>query len=99
MSHNHFGDQLMRPDIVRFVSVLSHRPRSAPSMPMSFPSSGTWLLKIFARDNLFVFGMYRRHIKVISYLGTFDRLFGVPVTTRNWNTMTAIARVLGTRGA
>jgi hypothetical protein len=26
--------------------------------------------------------------------GTLDRHFGVPVTTRNWNTMTAIARVL-----
>jgi hypothetical protein len=34
-------------------------------------------------------------MKVIGYLGTFDRLFGVPVTTRNWNTMTTIARVLG----
>jgi hypothetical protein len=37
--------------------------------------------------------------KVIGYLGTFDRLFGVPVTTRNWNTMTAIARVLGKEGS
>jgi uncharacterized protein (DUF1697 family) len=98
MSHNHFADQPMRPDIVRFVSVLSQRPRSAPSMPMSFPSSGTWLLKILARDNRFVFGLYRRHMKVIGYLGTFDRLFGVPVTTRNWNTMTAIAKVLVKEG-
>ncbi|HEY3053576.1 MAG TPA: hypothetical protein VGK04_09345, partial [Thermoanaerobaculia bacterium] len=72
--------------------------RSAPSTPMSFPSSGQWLLKILARDNRFVFGVYRRHMKVISYLGTFDRLFGVPVTTRNWNTITAIARVLGYGG-
>jgi len=32
------------------------------------------------------------------YLGTFDRLFGIPVTTRNWNTITAIARVLGNGG-
>jgi uncharacterized protein (DUF1697 family) len=65
---------------------------------MSFPSSGEWLLKILARDNRFVFGVYRRHMKVISYLGTLDRLFGVPVTTRNWNTITAIARVLGNEG-
>jgi len=98
MSQNHFADQPVRPDIVRFVSVLSKRPRCAPSMPMSFPSNGKWLLKILARDNRFVFGVYRRHMKVISYLGTFDRLFGVPVTTRNWNTITAIAMVLGNRG-
>ena len=98
MSQNHFADQPVRHDIVRFVSVLSKRPRSAPLTPMSFPSSGRWLLKILARDNRFVFGVYRRHMKVISYLGTFDRLFGVPVTTRNWNTITAIAKVVGTGG-
>jgi uncharacterized protein (DUF1697 family) len=95
MSQHHFADHPVRPDIVRFVSVLSHRPRSGPSTPLSFPSHGKWLLKILARENRFVFGLYRRHMKVISYLGTLDRLFGVPVTTRNWNTITAIARVLG----
>jgi uncharacterized protein (DUF1697 family) len=94
MSRNHFADQPVRPDIVRFVSVLSQRPRSAPSTPMTFPPSGKWLLKILSRDDRFVFGVYRRHMKVISYLGTLDRLFGVPATTRNWNTITAIARVL-----
>ena len=98
VSHNHFAGQPVRPDIVRFVSVLSQCPRSAPSMPMSFPSSGKWLLKILARDNRFVFGLYRRQMTAISYLGTLDRLFGVPVTTRNWNTITAIASVLGNRG-
>jgi uncharacterized protein (DUF1697 family) len=97
LSRNHFADQPVRPDIVRFVSVLSKRPRSAPPMPMSLPSTGKWLLKILARENQFVFGVYRRHMKVISYLGKIDRLFGVPVTTRNWNTLTAIARVLDNR--
>jgi uncharacterized protein (DUF1697 family) len=95
MSRNHFVDQPLRPEIVRFMSVLSQRPRSAPVTPMNFPSSGRWLLKILTRENRFVFGVYRRHMKVIGYLGTLDRLFGVPVTTRNWNTITAVARVLG----
>ncbi len=95
MSHNPFADQPVRPDTVRFVSVLSQRPRALPSLPMCLPSSGRWLLKILARENRFVFGLYRRHMKVIGYLRTFDRIFGVPATTRNWNTITAIARVLG----
>jgi uncharacterized protein (DUF1697 family) len=94
MSQDPFADQPVRPDIVRFVSVLSQRPRSAPSTPMSFPSSGKWLLKILARENRFVFGLYRPHMKVIGYLGTLDRLFGVRATTRNWNTVAAIAKVL-----
>jgi uncharacterized protein (DUF1697 family) len=94
MSHHHFSDHGVRPDIVRFVSVLSRSPRSAPSTPMSFPSTGRWLLKILARENRFVFGVYRRHMKAIGYLGKLDRVFGVPATTRNWNTITAIAKVL-----
>jgi uncharacterized protein (DUF1697 family) len=95
MSQDHFAGQPSSPDIVRFVSVLLRRPRSAPATPMRLPASGAWLLKILSRDDRFVFGVYRRHMKVIGYLGTFDRLFGVPVTTRNWNTITAIARALG----
>jgi hypothetical protein len=51
-------------------------------------------MRLLARDDRFVFGLYRRHMKAIGYLGTLDRLFGVPATTRNWNTMTAIARKL-----
>jgi len=95
MSQNHFGDHPVRSDIVRFVSFLSKRPRSATSTPVTFPPRGKWLLKILAREDRFVVGVYRRHMKVVSYLGTLDRLFGVPVTTRNWHNITAIARVLG----
>jgi uncharacterized protein (DUF1697 family) len=76
------------------VSVLSRRPRSAPRLPMNLPSRGKWLLKVLARDRRFVVGLYRRHLKVIRYLGALDQVFGVPVTTRNWNTITAIAKVL-----
>lgn len=94
ISQNPFASQPVRPDNVHFVSVLSGRPRLVPTIPMSFPSAGQWLLKILATENRFVFGVYRRHMKVISYLGLLDRLFGVPVTTRNWNTVTAIAKVL-----
>jgi uncharacterized protein (DUF1697 family) len=89
-SRDFFRDHLIRPDIVRFVSVLSRSPHSTASTPMSFPSKGKWLVRILAKENRFVIGLYRRHMKVISYLGRLDRVFGVPVTTRNWNTITAI---------
>ncbi|MEW6741849.1 MAG: DUF1697 domain-containing protein [Planctomycetota bacterium] len=94
VSHDFFSGHPVRPDVVRFVSVLSRLPRSAPRLPMKLPSGGKWLLKVLARDGRFVFGLYRRHMKVIGHLGTLDRLFGVPVTTRNWNTIVAIAAVL-----
>ena len=94
ISKDPFEGQSLRPGVVRFVSVLSERPRLTPSTPMRFPSSGQWLMKILARRNRFVFGMYRRHMKVIGLLGSLDRLYGVSATTRNWNTIAAIATVL-----
>ena len=95
MSQSHFAGQPVRPDIVRFVSLLAKSPRAAPPTPMTFPASGRWMMKILARDNRFIFGVYRREMKAIGYLGMLDRLFGSPATTRNWNTITAIAKVLG----
>jgi uncharacterized protein (DUF1697 family) len=94
LSENPFENQQAQPDIVRFVSILSRRPRSEPSMPLNFPSSDKWLVRIVSRKDRFVFGQYRRHMKTISYLGKVDHIFGVPQTTRNWNTITAIANVV-----
>lgn len=94
MSQDFFAGHPERPDIVRFVSVLSRHPRFAPQLPMSLPSRDKWLVKVLAHDDQFVVGLYRRQMRVISYLGALDQAYGVPVTTRNWNTMTAVARVL-----
>jgi uncharacterized protein (DUF1697 family) len=95
-SCDQFAGHAIRPDIVRFVSVLSRRPRSVPQLPMQFPPAGKWLMKVLTRKGPFVVGLYRRQMKAIGYLGSLDRLFEVPVTTRNWNTITAIAKVLNT---
>ncbi len=97
MSQEPFSDLAERRDIIRFVSVLSRSPRMAASMPMSLPARGKWLLKLLGRQNRFVFGLYRRQMKAIGYLSELDRIFGVPVTTRNWNTIAAIAKVLDNR--
>lgn len=94
VSADPFASQPDRRGIVRFVSVLSRRSRGAPPLPMQLPSRGTWLVKILARDQRFVLGLYRRQMKVIGYLGSLDRIFGVPVTTRNWKTIAAIAQAL-----
>jgi uncharacterized protein (DUF1697 family) len=91
---NPFGTEPSRPDIVRFVSILSKANRSLPSIPFTLPQSGEWFVRIIASTNRFVFGVYRRHMKTIGYLGQIDKLFGVPATTRNWNTIVAIVRIL-----
>ena len=93
-TENPFGTEPSRPDIVRFVSVLSKAGRVRPSLPISLPPEGEWFLRVVASKKRFVFGEYRRHMKTIGYLGQIDKLFGVPATTRNWNTIIAIVRIL-----
>ena len=94
VSQDPFAGQSARPDITQFVSVLAKRPVSSPKMPVTFPPEGEWMLKLLGRENRFVFGVYRRQMKAISYLDRVDRIFGVPATTRNWNTISTIAKTL-----
>jgi uncharacterized protein (DUF1697 family) len=91
---NPFGTQPSPPDVVRFVSILSKAGVVRASLPVSFPSEGQWLVRVMASQGQFVFGMYRRHMKTIGYLGQIDKLYGAPATTRNWNTIIAILRIL-----
>jgi len=95
VSADRFAGVPVRPDVVRFVSVLTRRPRAAPPAPLRLPPTGPWLLRILARDGRFVFGVYRRQMKAIGQLGTLDRLFGAPATTRSWSTVADVARALG----
>jgi uncharacterized protein (DUF1697 family) len=91
---NPFGDRPARPDIVRFVSILSNASPVRVSVPVALPSGGEWFVRVIASKNRFVFGEYRRHLKTIGYLGEIDKLFGAPATTRNWNTILAIVGML-----
>jgi uncharacterized protein (DUF1697 family) len=94
---NPFGAEPSRPDIVRFVSILSRAGGLRAALPVAFPPDGEWLVRVIASNNRFVFGTYRRHMKTIGYLGRIDKLFGVPATTRNWNTILAVVRILKAR--
>ena len=91
---NPFEAEPSRPDIVRFVSILSKPARTVVSVPFTLPPDDEWLVRVIATQGRFVFGVYRRHMKTIGYLGRIDDLFGVPATTRSWTTITAIVRVL-----
>jgi uncharacterized protein (DUF1697 family) len=91
---NPFARQPSGENITRFVNVLHKAPRALPSLPLSMPSDDEWLLKIIAIQDRFVLGLYRRQMKAISYLGKIEKLLGVPATTRNWNTIKKVVKVL-----
>lgn len=88
-----FGRDGARPDTVRFVSILSQR-RGGALERIVLPAERGWLVRVIAAKQRFVCGLYRRHMKTIGYLGQLDKLYGVPATTRNWNTIMAIVRIL-----
>jgi uncharacterized protein (DUF1697 family) len=96
-TQNPFAAEPQCPEIVRFVSILAKSGGVVAPLPVAFPSDGAWLVRVLASRGQFVFGMYRRHMRTIGYLGQIDKLYGVPATTRNWNTIVAIARILRER--
>lgn len=91
---NPFRAEPSRPDVVRFVSVLSKAGRGKVPLPMTLPEAGEWCVRIIGSKNRLVFGVYRRQMKTIGYLGQLDELFGAPATTRSWNTILSVLRIL-----
>ncbi|MCL4486681.1 MAG: DUF1697 domain-containing protein [Chloroflexi bacterium] len=91
---NPFGTEPPRTDVVQFVCVLSEAGRRRVSLPIALPEGGEWLVRIIGSKNRLVYGVYRRHMKTIGSLGQIDRLFGTPATTRSWNTILSVLRIL-----
>lgn len=94
VSSNPLAGQPSGAHIVPFVSVLAKRRQPSSALPLGFPATGDWGVRVVGQQGRFVFGVYRREMKAIGHLAQLDRLFGVPVTTRNWSTIIAIARIL-----
>src|SRR5689334_20864561 len=46
VSDDPFAGQPSRPDIIHFVSVFAETPKALPSLPVSVPDDGRWLLKV-----------------------------------------------------
>jgi uncharacterized protein (DUF1697 family) len=95
-SKDPFSRQPSGTDITRFVSVAA-KPVRLPlhlRLPLNLPSDDDWLLKVVAIQDRLVLGLYRRQMKAISYLGKIEKLLGVALTNRNWNTIEKIAKIL-----
>jgi len=93
-SNHPYGSDQPETGVVRFVSILAKANAILAPLPVSIPAEREWLVRVISSKGQYVFGMYRRHMKTIGYLGQVDKLFGVPATTRNWNTISAILRIL-----
>jgi uncharacterized protein (DUF1697 family) len=93
VSDDPFAAEPRRAGIVRFVSAMRNRPRRL-RLPTVIPSEGRWGLRVLGQRGPFLFGLYRREMKAIGYLGQLERLAGVPLATRSWSTIVSVATVL-----
>ena len=91
-SSDPFAGQPSGSAILQFVGVMAKRKHL--SVPLVMPPAGAWKLKIVGVHGRIVLGVCRREMKAITYLGQLDKIVGVPVTTRSWNTILTIARTL-----
>src|SRR5579863_7435558 len=85
-----FESEASDPNIVRFVSILSKAIHGKASLPIALPAEEEWFVRIMGARNRLLFGVYRRHMKTIGYLGQIDKLFGAAATTRSWSTILSV---------
>jgi uncharacterized protein (DUF1697 family) len=91
---NPFGHEPPSQDLVPFVSILSKASRHKVSLPIAIPQRGEPFVQITGSKDRLLFGVYRRHMRTIAYLGQIDELFGASATTRSWSTILSVLRIL-----
>ncbi len=91
---NPFGTEPAGPDLIPFVSLLVGPGRADVSLPFVIPELGGWFVRVLGRRDRLVFGLYRRRMKSIGYLGEMDARFGTTATTRSWRTALSLLRIL-----
>jgi uncharacterized protein (DUF1697 family) len=81
--------------VTRYVSVLAKRPATLPTLPLCRPESDEWEVKVLNVPGRFALSFHRRIGRNILYPSqVVEKCFGVPSTTRNWNTIAAICKIL-----
>ena len=78
----------------RFLSVMLARPRVVPALPSIYPANDKWQVKVVAISGKCAASLWRRQPGTPIYPNVaVEQQFGVS-TTRNWNTVCAICKIL-----
>ena len=90
-----FPDSSKDPSLRRFVTILARRLPKPPTLPWNYPAGEQWQVRMVGVSGRFVLCHWRR-------LGTssmepnslIENQFGVRSTTRNWNTILRVCKLL-----
>jgi uncharacterized protein (DUF1697 family) len=87
------GDR--RDDIDAHVSIMRERPATIPKLPIYAPSKDKWEIKISDVIGTAVLSLRRRVKNARLYPNAIvEKQFGVAATTRSWNTIDKIVKIL-----
>ena len=93
-----FSETESTTEIRFYVSVLDRRPTELPRFPLFLPAGDQWQFHVAGISGRFVMIVSRRIGKPGLDINAFvEKQFGVSATTRNWNTLVKIGRILDTR--
>ena len=82
-------------DLRHYVTMMTRAPRTLPPLPLERPAGKKWEVKLIAITGRFALSLWRRQTNGILYPNAVvEKHFGIPATTRNWNTITAIRDIL-----
>jgi uncharacterized protein (DUF1697 family) len=89
-----FGNAREEKDARRYVSVMAKPPAQAPRLPIRQPEGNEWQVIIVAITGTFALSLHRRMGRKLIYPNeVVEKKLGVAATTRNWNTIEAIASI------
>ena len=87
-----FGELPQGKDLKPFLTVMQKPLSSTPKLPIDFPAGGKWEVRIVGLTGRFVL-TFRRPGDLYSN-AVVEKLFGIPATTRGWNTLAAVVKAL-----
>jgi uncharacterized protein (DUF1697 family) len=79
----------------RFLSVMEKSPKTVSHFPLLRPERGPWEVMLVGRAGRYVLSLWRRLGRNILYPnGVVEKQFEAAATTRSWNTICAVGKIL-----
>jgi uncharacterized protein (DUF1697 family) len=82
-------------DVRRMLAVLTAAATKKPKLPLRRPDGPDWQMHLVRSSGAFVPYLWRPIPGKMLYTDVVDREFGVPATSRSWNTIEKIRGILG----
>ncbi len=82
-------------DVRGWVAVLCGRPKTPTTLPLATPAGSSWSVRFDRVEGRFAIGLWRRRPSgFVSPNQVVEKALGVPATTRYWETIQRLARLI-----